>query len=246
MKKSILILSVIGLALFMTSCLEEGSSNYADTTFVYLDSDDSGTMFGKTISLYSPSRIITSNSMITMQPDDIKILAYSWNEENGTSNIRVDGEVYTADNVVISDDVDVDQTILRMSELPEVEEPVSFIEMMRPLYANSKEFMGDKWIFQYGYAAESGKKPHVEFFKRAEENEQGEIAIDINLTSVDSSDSSQTGNRAGYVVVDMTPLRMYAEAGSSSGEKIKIRFYYYVDGDLIPSTNAYELTIGEN
>src|SRR5690554_7386055 len=118
MKKSILILSVIGLALFMTSCLEEGSSNYADTTFVYLDSDDSGTMFGKTISLYSPSRIITSNSMIIMQPDDIKILAYSWNEENGTSNIRVDGEVYTADNVVISDDVDVDQTILRMSELP--------------------------------------------------------------------------------------------------------------------------------
>ena len=118
MKKSILILSVIGLALFMTSCLEEGSSNYADTTFVYIDSDDTGTPFGKTISLYAPSRIITSNSMMAMQPDNVKILAYSWNEENGTSNIRVGGEIYTADNVVISDDVDVDHTLLRMSELP--------------------------------------------------------------------------------------------------------------------------------
>lgn len=246
MKKSILILSVIGLTLFMTSCLEEGSNNYADTSFVYLDTDDSGNIFGKTISLYSPSRVITANSMMTMQPNRIKIMAYSWDEENGTVDIRVDGEVYPADKVIISEEADVDHTVLRMSELPEVEEPESFLEMMTPLYANDKEFMGDYWIFQYGYTAEKGKRPRVEFYKRNEENAQGEIAIDINLTFVDNSEATLTGSRASYVALDMSPIRSLALSGTATSDNLKIRFYYYVDGESIPSTNVYELTLRES
>lgn len=246
MKKSILILSVIGLALFMTSCLDEGSNNYADTSFVYIDSDDVGNPFGKTFSYYSPARVITSNSMITMQPNRIKILAYSWDEENGTVDIRIDGETIAADNVIISDEMDINHTDLRMMELPEVTEPKSFLEVLPPMYADNKEFMGDYWVFQYGYTATSGKVPHVDFYKRDANNDQGEIAIDINLTFIDNSQSTVTGNRTGYVALNMTPLRYFAEMDETAPDALKIRFYYYVNGTSIPSQNAYELKLVEN
>mgnify|MGYP006325150181 CR=1 FL=1 len=64
MKKSILFSAIIGALLFMTSCLGEVSSNYADTTFVYIDSDDMGTVYGKTIS--PMARVIISNEMMLM------------------------------------------------------------------------------------------------------------------------------------------------------------------------------------
>jgi hypothetical protein len=72
MKKSILFLTLIVTALFMTSCLGEVSNNYSDTTFVYIESDDVGTVFGKTFSIYSPARIITSSNMAMMMPGTLK------------------------------------------------------------------------------------------------------------------------------------------------------------------------------
>jgi orotate phosphoribosyltransferase len=99
MKKSILFLTLIVTALFMTSCLGEVSNNYSDTTFVYIESDDVGTVFGKTFSIYSPARIITSSNMAMMMPGTFKIMSYSWDEQNGTKPLSVGGQTINADLV---------------------------------------------------------------------------------------------------------------------------------------------------
>ncbi|MDR2815334.1 MAG: hypothetical protein LBB62_01320, partial [Proteiniphilum sp.] len=183
MKKLILFLCVIGATLLMTSCMEEGSNNYTESSFVYLETDDLGNTYGKTFSRYSPMRFITHSSMMAMQTGTFKVMAYSWSEENGTTPLMVSGQNVQADNVQpISKVIDIPRTLLTMKELPEQENPTGFDEIVAPLYSDYRNFMGDHWVIEYSYTAKDGEEASVEFYKREGETEKGEIVIDIRLT----------------------------------------------------------------
>lgn len=232
MKKSILFTAIIGAFLLMTSCLKEGNSNYSYTTFVYLDSDDMGTVYGKTISPYFDTRSIISNEMLLMMPNRIKIMSYSWDEVNGTKPLRINGEVIQADYVTsTSESVDVDHTYLNMTELPEIEEPLEFIQLLSPLSAISPDFMGDYWIFEYMYEVPSGQSPVVEFYKREQDNpESDEVVIDVHLKHVSSSTNIKANIH--YVALNMSELR--SEYENSGKEKIELKFVYHEKGKNDP------------
>ncbi|SCD21610.1 putative secreted protein [Proteiniphilum saccharofermentans] len=251
MKKVILFLSVIGATLLMTSCLGEGGNNYTDSSFVYLDMDERGQIYGKTFSRWSGySRVITTNSMLTMDPGTFKFMVYSWDEANGTAPITVDGQSFQADIVQLADKViDISQKSLNMGGIPVVEEPVGFDEILDPLYSNSKSFMRDYWIIEYGYSAKKGETGRVEFYKRDELNEKGEIVIEAHLTLTGTPDGTTVEKRGDAVALYMGQLRSLAEG--SQDKKLKIRFAYYknkgdnTEPELVELQNAVEWNISE-
>lgn len=226
MKKSILFSTIIGVLFFMTSCLGEVSNNYADTTFVYIDSDMIGTTYGKTISAYP--RLITSDEMMMMNPGTIKLLSYSWDESYGTRPLSLDGQTIQADAVRLSGDkVDVDQTYVILSELPEEEESESFLQLDDPVFSQSPEFMGDNWIFAYSYNLPKGQTAHVEFYKREDAEGTNNIIIDIQLTFSGNAEGSTKERKTEFLALDMSSLRYQYEGGSSTQTKdLNIKFSY--------------------
>lgn len=242
MKKVTLFLSVIGTAFLMTSCLGEGSNNYTEASYVYLDMDNGGTVYGKTISGYTLSRLITSNDMQLMDDGVIQIMSYSWDEEYGTTPLSIGGQTYQADNVRLGNKADIDHTwLLTEAALPVEENPKSFKEIGAPFYAKEKDFMGDYWLFEYAYEAEKAKKPIVEFYKRTDVNENDEIVIEIRLTFQDDSSATAIGVQSNAVAVNMTSLR-----NQSGSNKLKIRFKYYFGGELKDSQQSYEWDLSTN
>ncbi len=247
MRKSILFSAIIGVLIFMTSCLGEVSNNYADTTFVYIDSDFMGNTYGKTIAQYTPTRLITSDDMIMMTPGTIKILTYSWDEAYGTKPLSIDGQTYNADIVMLSGDkVDVSPAYLTLSELSEEEESESFLEIKSPLFAQYADFMGDNWIFQYSYEIPKGQTAHVEFYKRDDdENSNNNITIDIYLTHLGTAEGTSVEKKTDFLALDMSTLRYQYEGTSSTNTKdLNIRFVYHVKDRTEPvQTGAYTLQV---
>ncbi|SFK26192.1 hypothetical protein [Proteiniphilum acetatigenes] len=250
MKKVILFLSVIGATLLMTSCLGDTTSNYTDNSFVYLDTDERGQVYGKTFSRYSPTRIITSNSMMGMDARTVKFMVYSWDEDRGTTQITVGDQVVQADNVQLLDEpIDIASTSLRMTEFPGVDDPVGFDEILAPLYSDYKDFMNDYWVVEYSYKAKKGETANVEFYKRDELNDRGEIVIDIHLTLTGTPEGTSDERRGDAIALNMSQLRAMSE-GSSGGEGLKIRFVYYKNNsgndepEQVEMQNAYQWKIG--
>lgn len=245
MKKSILFSAIIGALLFMTSCLGEVSSNYADTTFVYIDSDDMGTVYGKTIS--PMARVIISNEMMLMNPNTIKIMSYSWDEENGTRPIMLSGQSYQADYVNLTGEVgDINHTSLRMIEIPEVEEPLSFLDFADPIFSSTADFMGDNWIFQYVCEVPKGQTASVQFFKRdpAAENSSN-VFIDVHLTHNGTATGTTVERKTDYQVLNMSALRY--EYLNSDLEKLDIKFVYHLKDRAEPiQSSTYSMLLKEN
>lgn len=247
MRKSMLFSAIIGALIFMTSCLGEVSSNYADTTFVYIDSDDVGTTYGKTISLYGASRAIVSNQMVLMNPNRFKIMAYKWEEEYGTKPLRLDGQIYQADYVQLTGEpIDVYQTYLRFTPLPEVEEHLSFLEVAPPIFAHSPKFMGDNWLFQFSYEIPKGQLGIVDFYKRDQTEELStDVVIDLHLTHTGTPSGTTVERVTDYLALNMSSLR--SQYVNSDKEELKIKFVYHLKDRTEPvESQAYTLMLKEN
>ena len=251
MKKTVLILSVLGILFLMTSCLGDTTNNYSDNSFVYVDRDDNGQVYGKTFSYFSPSRLITSSAMMSMNPGSFKFIVYSWDETDGYTPIKIDGQSYKADNVKFAGQViDISKTDLHLGGLPVVEDPVGFDEIREPIYANDKSFINDYWVLEYYYTAKKGLTGRVDFYKRNELNDKGEIVIDMVLTLTGTADATTNVKNGDAVAVNMTQLRSMI-GGGSSDKNLKIRFSYYKNRDnaepeKVESQNVYNWKIEED
>ena len=251
MKKLTLFVSIITAGILMTSCLGEVSNSYADSTFVYLDMSDNAVMYGKTVSPYSGMKIITHANMMAMSPGTIKVMSYSWDEDYGTTSLSISGETVDAHNVRLSDEtLDIVITPLIMDiEAPEVEDPSKFVQFTDPLYGNSKDFMDDKWIFQYSYEAGKDQTAWIEFYKREGETITGNditVGIDVNISLLGTAEGTAVEQKIGAIAVDMSMLReAYEVAGGSSTKNLRVDFYYHVKGldGRQKSTQTYTLTI---
>lgn len=222
--RKIIVLSSIAV-LLLTSCLKEGNRNYAETSLVLIEMNNSGVVYGKTFGYQM--RLITSPDMQLLLPGEFKFITYSWEEEYGTTPI---GTEYVADNVVISGEIiDVDQTYLSMSPAPEQEEPSKFVNIATPLFASDEVTLNDHWLFEYTYEATKDETATVEFYWDEERSnvEEGKAFIDIRLVINETSGGSLT-SKTDIIALDMAPLRnMYEGTSSSNTKRIDIQFTYY-------------------
>lgn len=210
----------------MTSCLGEVSSNYTESAFVYLDRDDMGQAYGKTFSRYSQARLITSNSMMSMQPGSIKFMGYSWDEKMGNTPLMIGGQTnYFADNVeFVPDVVDITSNYLHFSELPESEVHAGLNELTHPLYADSRDYINDFWVFEYSCYLKKGETANVEFYKRNQKNDKGEVVIDVHLSITGTPEEQTAKIYVDAVAVNMSQLRSMFEGTDNT---LSIKFKYY-------------------
>lgn len=241
MKSKFLLLALLGIGLLLSSCLGEGSRNYAESSVAYIVQDDiSFVIYGKTLT----GRVITSQQMQLMQPGTFKFLTYSWDEENGTTPI---GEIQ-ADNVNVSGDpVDVGSTTLNMNEGPVQNEPRHFAGIDPPFYARDKYYLGDHWLFQYAYESKKGETAVVQFYLNDNpEADENEINIDVQLTFTGTPEAgSSTTTKTDIIALNMAPLRAAYEGTSQTTTKeLKIIFQYYLKGQEEPiDSQIYRMTI---
>lgn len=242
MRKSILWMCMIGVTLFMTSCLKEGTRDYTDASITYIAQDNSsGVVYGRTLT----GRLITSDAMQLMFPGSFQFLRYSWTEEYGTKlieNIQVDNVMITGDPVEIS------RVALRMNqEPPVVETPLKFVAIDQPVFAADHIYLGDHWLFQYAYEAKKGETPVVNFYyKDDEEAPENEITIDVVLSITGEPDAgSSTTTKTEILALNMSQLRAAFEGSSATTTKdLKITFQYYLKGrDQIVESQEYLLKV---
>lgn len=241
MKKIYPLMSLLGLTLFLSSCLEEGSRNYSESSVVYLDSG-SGKIYGKTL---LTGRFITSSQMQLMQPGTFKFFAYSWDEAYGTTMI---GEI-PADNVNInSDPVDVPHTTLIRATPPEVEEPDMFLALSEPFYANDEYYYGDHWLFEYAYEARKGEEALIEVYEVEDpESAANEVLMEVRLIIVGEPEpGASLTSWSDIIAVDMGPLRAHYEGLEEGKRNLKIQIQYYNKNSTGPMKlpKTYQLTIG--
>lgn len=250
MKRTILLLGFIGMTLLLTSCLEEGNQNYEEASVVYIASDATGQVYGRTLT----SRLITSQSMQLMfYPDSFWLLNYSWTEEAGTTPIHIsDADVLQADNVsIIGDPVEINKVPLRMDEEPPVVgTPQKFVGIDRPVYAADEIYLGDHWLFQYAYKAKDKDNVAVKFYYMEDPNAAENVVtifIELTITGVPNDNSSLT-TRTDIVALDMSQLRaMYEGSSQTNTKELLITFKYYQEGsDQIVTSEPYRMTVQGN
>ena len=249
MKRRILLCGMIGMALLLTSCLDEGSQNYDETSVAYMATDiATGRVYGRTLS----GRLITSADMQLMFPGTFQFLRYSWTEEYGTTPISISPtstDVFQADNVVVTaDPVEINRVSLRMNqEPPVVETQKNFVDIDKPVYAADKIYLGDHWLFQYAYEAKKGESAAVNFYYMedpdAAENEIT-IVIDLTITGEPEAGSSVT-TKTDIIALNMSQLRaMYEGASQTNTKELEITFQYHQKGrDQIVNTPVYQMTV---
>jgi hypothetical protein len=225
MKKTILLFGMIGMTLLLSSCLEEGSRNYEETSVAYIAED---------------------NATGTLQ-----FFRYSWTEERGSTPVRTGAsstDVIYADNVVISGEpVEINSVSLRMGQQPPVvETPTKFVAIDPPFYAGDNIYLGDHWIFQYAYEAKKGESAVVDFYHVENSdatNNEISIVIDINIEG--TPEGTTVSTKSDLIALDMSDLRaMYEGTSTTSTKELKIKFKYYMKGSSqIVDSQIYRMTV---
>ena len=252
MKKSILLWAMIGVTLLLTSCLEEGSRNYDETSVVYMSTDiTTGRVYGRTLT----SKIITSANMQLMLPGTFQFLRYSWTEEYGTTPITLGTTstvVIQADNVaIVGEPMEIGRVSLRMNQTPpQTETPDKFVAIDSPVYAEDKIYLGDHWLFQYAYEAKKGEDADVNFYYEGNEGALGNeatIIIDLTITGEPEAGSSTTA-KTDIVALNMSQLRsLYESSGTTDTKELKVTFKYYrKGGDQLVSLGTYTMKINQD
>lgn len=243
MKKIYLLMSVLTLTLFLSSCLDEGD-NYTESSVVYIDMDmTSGQIYGKSLT----GRLIIANEMLMMQPGTFKFLSYSWDESYGTTLIAET----SIDNVVISGEPqDVTRKSMMLSSPPEVEEPNKFLAVSEPYYVNNDIYLGDHWLFEYAYETKKGETAEVEIYNVDDPDlNENEVLLEVRLVigGEPETGASLTSN-TDIIAFSMAPLRALHEGMSQNNRDLKIHIQYYKKGMVEPVEfpRTYLLTIGDN
>ena len=249
MKRTILLSGMIGMALLLTSCLEEGSRNYDETSVAYMATDmETGRVYGRTLT----GRLITSANMQLMYPGSFQFFHYSWTEEAGTTPISMSStstDVLQADNVaIIGDPVEINRVSLRMDEEPPVvETPKKFVGIDPPVYAADEIYLGDHWLFQYTYEAKDNDDVAVNFYYREDpEASENEVTIFIELIiEPKPNDSSSVTRKTDIIALDMSQLRARYEGTSQTNTKeLMITFKYYQgESNQIVNSEVYRMTV---
>lgn len=229
MKKLLLFFTSIAFGLSLTSCLDGGSQNFTEQSFVYIDNYQMAT-YGKAIN--GRGLIYSENPKFQMLDSKSYVfLAYSWEEENGYKAI---GEQNAFNVSVGSDIIEINKTNLAPVKAPDVVPTERFARIDGVVHDPEGVFFDDNWLIQYSYIGKEGETPSVQFYLGKNTiDEDNTIQVDLRLTkSGTPKDGANEREYTNYTSVDMSFLRGTFLA--SSGKEIKVKFNFYKQGSDTP------------
>ncbi len=216
MKKVFLLFS---MAVILTSCLGETSRNYSERSVVYI-ADEGFVAYGRTLS----GRLITFPQINLQEPGSLKLMSYSWTEEDGTSPV---GTEYQADNVKVSGEIeDVSRAYLSMSEPQGESDNILSLQLVNQDF---EQFLGDYWIFEYRFTGKSGT---MNFFLDMEESniesDRAVIKVHFDITEESASESYD------IVALDLSQLRsMFEGMSTTSTKRVLVRLVSSSSGNIL-------------
>ena len=151
MRKLILFFIVVSFGPTMTSCLDEGSQNFSESSIVYIAMDQN-LIYGKTLT----GRVITSSEIKMMELGTFKFFAYSWDESYGYTTL---GSA-SVHNVVVTGEVgELNTSVLRTVPVTETTPNIPLKELKEPAYDPEGVYFDDYWLFQFSYMGKEGETP---------------------------------------------------------------------------------------
>ncbi|MGI6572007.1 MAG: hypothetical protein ACOX19_00945 [Fermentimonas sp.] len=229
MKKVILLLTVIGTTLLMTSCLAGGETSYAGVPLSYITLTETGIVYARTLD----GLPITSPEIRMEIPGSFVYINYSWRASENT--ITEEG-VY---NVTVADISDpIDQSILSPVAAPS--EKVEFeqiipLTMFNHLPGYGGAYFDYHWICSFGYKKGDGGKKTLAFYHDVNEGTENELIIDIRL--VDAPGTVDKDQEEVLHAVNLRPIHdYYAASLISTGDhkNLHVFFRYYREiGDQV-------------
>lgn len=231
MKKLLLFFTAITLGLSLTSCLDGGSQNFTEPSFVYIDQYQM-TTYGK--ALNGRGLIYSDNPSFQMlEAKTFNFLTYSWEEESGYKAI---GENNAFNVAVASEIIKIPKKDLISTPVSEETPETRFSKIDEVVHDPTGVVFDDNWLIQYTYMAKEDEKTSVEFYLRASEDESPEVVdVDLRLIKTGTPKEGATDKlHTNYITVDMAYLRM--RYLNQSDQEIKVKFHYYVEGSDTPST----------
>lgn len=242
MRKVILFLSIVVSSFMVTSCLD-GNRNYSEPSVVYI-ATEGFTTYGRTLS----GRFISSPQIKMMMPGSLHLMNYSWDEEYGSTPV---GD-YLADNVVVAEGhKELTRISLFTGTPPEVENRAKFTHDLQPLGLGMEQFIGDYWVFEYGYKAREGETSNVRFYLDldASDIEKNEAVIYVHIEIVgEPKDETKSPTQAvDYVALDMSQLRsMYEGSSETSAKAVKVQLKYYRENSTDEVKRDYQFLVAGN
>jgi hypothetical protein len=218
MKKVILLLTVIGATLLMTSCMAGGETSFTGSPLSYITFTEMGTVYARTLD----GLPITSPEIKMELPGSFVYINYSWKESENT--ITEEG-VYNATVMEISDPVS-------QSSLIPVSAPTERVNSDQeiPLTAFNQLFYGGPyfdhhWICNFGYKKGDGGKKTLAFYHDVNEGNENEVIIDIRL--VDAPGTVDKDQSEVLHAVNLKAIHdYYAATLSFKGEQKTLYVYF--------------------
>ena len=238
MKKVILFLSVIGTFL-MTSCLDGGSNQFQEGSIVYI-AEEGAVVYGRSLT----GRLITSSQIRMLRPGSHHIIAYVWDEEQDQTTPITDEE-YAFNVRLLDETTEVrQQTYIPTGDTPPVEEvdhgfivlpnSVSSNEITQYVPSGWEQFMGDYWVFEYGYKARKGETANVRFTLNEEAsnvaNNEAVLDLHLEITGTPEEEDKDPERGVGVMALNMAQLRnMFEGSNTSNTKEVKVKINYYKD-----------------
>ena len=232
MKKLFLFFTVLTFGFTLTSCLDGGNSNYTTGAFAYITSDDVGTPYARP----NVGKLMVSKEMgTTLYPGSYKGIFVSWDEDQGTKPLLIDGQSYTADNVILTGEM-IDLT--KRSVIPKGETEIAkdnFSAFECQYLDEYGTFFNDHWIVAYKYKIKKGQTAQVNFYYTSEtttESGNTVTTIDVELNVSGEQTEDTTVNETKYIALNMAQLR--GSLDFTKDNTIYVKFRYYAENNSEP------------
>lgn len=244
--KKISVALLLGMTLFLSSCLDSGSSSYIgkeELSFI-AEGELGGVVYARTAAGF----YITSSKIQQLTPGSMARITYEVRpNENETKLIDENAVAYV---VELGGEPEIlKQTTLHFSDAPDVP-AVKFESLREPLYYQH-EFFGDRWIFPYTYKAAKGQSAEVSFYKASDEaakKENVNILVDVRLEITGTAEEGAEAKVEGdNIVVDFSGIRSMYTKDADDDHKIRIKFRYYSKDyeNSYTSSKVYLMHVGE-
>ena len=239
MKKVLLFLCIIGVAVMMTSCRRDNP--YIEQKFVYISESRDVTpniTYGRAFIGFN-TRLITSPQIqaghitvggqpISFEPGRFYLFTYIWEEANGRTSLGKNRGYADNVNIVIEHGIlEVKPAFLDFNPAPPYIPEEYFVAFNgSPLFFHDATSWGDNWIVGFDYMG-GAEMPSVTFHKRAASEDNtysSDTEIDVRISGIQQV--PQPLRRGFPLALNMAELREKLQEEVS--QDVRIRFHYYV------------------